>query len=194
VVWGKVVFRVRADENEQLLWYALNPDEVTVNPTAGGRYRVENQVGGSTFAVRCRIGENGAPLTNKTQLIVPIKLDRDVRVGVHVQISGQSYYFPYAAPETGLRYLLTPDYETAPPTRVYRQPFFTEDQVKKFRLPGRVTTTTVVLGLRELLRDIKDPVLESITIGNSSNHDYLLLGGGHNPAGSTYTVGRPQLR
>ena len=92
--------------------------------------------------------------------------------------------------------MLTPKFErgecfqlrTIPETEMRRSRCLTEVTIRD----GRVRI--------DLLRSIDRlpghhpiPVLTSLTVGNSSNEDYLLAGGERNMAGSYYLVGEPQF-
>ena len=175
-------------------WQALNPDQVSVKSLASGNWRVENRVGGNTFAVRCTFPGDGVDLRDEPWVLLPLKCDRQARVGIHLQISGESFYYPYTSSTEQLRYLLTPQFEELEPEKIYRQKLFTADDVRAFQIPGRHTSSLVTLDLRELVRTKKLYRLQSITIGNSSNHQYLVLGAGGNGPGATYTVGKPKWR
>jgi hypothetical protein len=48
--------------------------------------------------------------------------------------------------------------------------------------------------LRKLRGGPTEPLLTCLTVGNSSNADYLMAGCGGNAAGSTYSVGAPCFR
>ncbi len=188
------LFRLPAEPLSQGIWQPLNPDEVTVKRLPSGRWKAVNQIGGGCFALRCHFPGKGVDLNATPRLTLPFKRGRHTRVGIHLQVSGKSFYYPLTAPTKGLRYLLTPQFENAEPEKIYRQAFFTEEEVKQFLVPGRANNSEVTLDLRQLARKLKPARLESITVGNSSNHEYLLLGAGGNPPGSTYIVGKPKWR
>ncbi|MBT3292544.1 MAG: hypothetical protein HN380_34920, partial [Victivallales bacterium] len=55
------------------------------------------------------------------------------------------------------------------------------------------TSNAVHLDFRTIARALPKARLTSITIGNASNADYLLLGAKGNPPDATYTVGSPEF-
>ncbi|MBT3378268.1 MAG: hypothetical protein HN742_38450 [Lentisphaerae bacterium] len=174
-------------------WKPLNVDEVKLKRLGGGGWKATNQAGGGTFATRYNFSGKGSDLRDSPWLHLPLKLDRGTRVGVHLQISGKSFYYPLQAPVQGLRYLLTPEFEKREPVAIYRQLEFTEAQMQEFVVPGRHNSTQVSIDLRGIVRQRKGYRLQSITVGNSSNNGYLLLGAGGNDAGESYVVGQPKL-
>jgi len=190
------IFRVPVsmDQDQNSIWQRLNRDEVQVQRDRSGAWRVTNLIGGGTFAVRHDYGENAPALRRYRQLVLPLRADANARIGIHLQISGRSFYYAYTAPRQRLRYLLTPAFEQADPNLVYRQSFFTADELRAMELPGRHTSSQVVIDLDQLVRQNPDARLESITIGNSSNADYLMLGAGGNPVDCWYALGQAHLR
>ena len=175
-------------------WRPLNPDEVKVKRLGSGGRQATSQTGGGTFALRYIFSGKGADLRQTPWVHLPLKLSRGARVGLHLQVSGHSFYYPLRAPMDGLRYLLTPEYEQREPKLIYRQLEFSKAQVQDFLVPGRHNRTQVTLDLRDLVRKKKVHRLQSITVGNSSNSDYLLLGAGGNGEDESYVVGQPKLR
>lgn len=187
-------FLVDTAPQADTLWAPLNLDEVNVTATAGGKCRALHRSSGGTFAVRCRAPGKGLSLATAPVVTVPIKCNGDVRVGIHVQVSGVSYYYPYTSSLQGIRGLLTPQFENLAPDAIFRQKPFTEDEMKRFLVPGRHNSTEVTLDFREIARKLGDPRLESITVGNSSNEDYRMLGADGNPRGAEMVLGTPSSR
>ncbi|MCK5803854.1 MAG: hypothetical protein KAI66_13520 [Lentisphaeria bacterium] len=175
------------------VWKPVNVDEVEVKRLGNGKHRVRNLQGGGTFAVRCKLPGNGVSLAGKSRLTLPLKLDDDVKVGIHLQVSGDSYYFPGTAGSSGMQRLLTPAYAKLPAEKIFRSKTFTPAQMKQFELPGRQSTREMTIDLRQIVRKNRKVRLESITVGNSSNEEYRLLGASGNKAGTTMVLGKPRV-
>lgn len=186
-------FQLRPEPLEVGDWVACNPDEVDVRRMGSGRYEATNRFGGGTFALRWQAPGPGINLRRTPYLRLDLKPDRDTRVGLHVEISGRSFYYPLTSPTAGIRGLLTPEYEARPPDSLYRATPLTEEEIKALLLPGRHNSTEVRLDLRQAIRGLDDPRLTSITVGNASTAGYLHLGGGGNPPGAQYVVGEPDF-
>ena len=187
-------FRLSADPAPDGPWQPLNPDETEVRRTSSGRWEVENRVGGGTFAVRHQPGRPGVDLRETPWLHIPLKGDRDTRLGVHLQVGGKPFYFPVTSPRESTHSLLVPCLEQAEAEDTYRRAAFTPEELRDLLVPGRQAAGEVVLDLRAIAKSVRDPVLQSVTVGNSSNEGYLLLGVGGNPPGSSYVIGAPQWR
>ncbi|MBN2451142.1 MAG: hypothetical protein JXR77_12180, partial [Lentisphaeria bacterium] len=175
-------------------WLPLNPDEVTVTER-GGQWQAVNENGGGTFGLRCVLPRGGVEIDRNSRLILPLRLDRDTRVGIHVQVSGRSFYYPLTSSTERVRGLLTPEWEGRAPDAVFRVGMIGKDAMKELLLSGRHSSNEVVLGLGTAAAAGNGRgVLESVTLGNASNEDYLLLGAAGNPPGSALVVGLPEVR
>jgi len=188
------LFRCPADPPPKAPWEVLNQDEVELRQLPSGRWKATSRVGGGTFALRHVFGGDGIDLKQNPWVMIPVQCGKGTRVGLHLQISGNSYYYPLNAPVKGLRYMLTPAYDTADPDIVFKQRELTEEQLKPLLAPGRHNSREVTLDFREFARVRKRARLESVTVGNSSNHEYLLLGAQGNAPGSAYMVGKPKWK
>jgi hypothetical protein len=186
-------FQVRPEPIGDGPWRALNPDEVAVKRLGSGRCQVTNRFGGGTFAARWFAPGPGIDLRKTPYATLSLKTDREVKVGLHVEISGRSFYYPLGSGPAGIRGLLTPEYEQRDADPLYRAKPFTEETLKPLLLPGRDNRTEVRLSFRDAIRGMPNPRLTSITVGNASNAGYLLLGAGGNPPDSSYIVGEPQF-
>ncbi len=175
-------------------WRPLNPDQVAFKQLSSGKAKAENRIGGGTFALRYDLPGNGLDMRRYASLFIPLRCDRGAKVGIHLQASGKSFYYPYTAPKQGLRYLLTPEQDAAEPVQVFRCREWTQARLKAATAPGSHTPSGVRIDLRALARAGSVRRLESITVGNSSNHNYLMLGATGNEPGTSYTVGRPEPR
>lgn len=187
-------FQVPPESIQPSDWNALNPDAVAVRRLGSGRHEATNRIGGGAFALRWQAPGEGIDLRRTPYLRLDLRADRDTKVGIHVEISGRSFFYPFTAPTGGMRGLLTPEYEARPPEQLYRAKPMPEDAVGQFLVNGRHHGTEVRLDLRDAIRGIPEPRLTSITIGNASTADYLHLGAGGNPPGASYTVGIPDFR
>jgi hypothetical protein len=187
-------FQVRPESLETGEWTARNPDEVAVRQLGSGRWEATNRIGGGPFALRWTAPGQGIDLRNNPFLQLDVRTDRDTKVGLHVEISGKSFLYPFTAPAEGIRGLLTPEYEARPPERLYRARAMTAEEIKPLLLNGRHHSTEVRLDLRDAILGMPEPRLTSITIGNASTAGYLHLGTDGNPAGAQYTIGTPEFR
>lgn len=172
-------------------WKPLYPDAVITRETDEG-IEVENPSGGGTFAARTT---TQADLSKTPILEIPLRLDEDAKVNLHLEIGGRPRVVRISAPLKEMEYLLTPGAEKVPQMgrAVIR------DGALKAILLGEAALRDGILrvdvGGHFRARGI--PIAAgttqiSLTIGNSSNAGYLLAGFGGNHAGTTYCAGKPK--
>ncbi|MFT5127735.1 MAG: hypothetical protein ACI8W8_001342 [Rhodothermales bacterium] len=171
-------------------WQALLPDSVGLTKADGG-VDVRNSSGGGFFAVR---SSSEVDLRETPVLELPLDLPEDVHVNLHLQIDDTSYLVELGAPTTGMQYLLTPGHDRRTFSREYL-----DGSVRRYLLGrGRIEGGVLRINLGEMLaeRDALPKGSERVilTIGNSSQSDYLLAGIGGNHAGSIYRVGQPSWK
>jgi len=175
---------------EKLIWEPLYPDAVITRQTANG-VEVSNPGGGGTFAVRTH---TQADLSKTPIMEMPMRLDPDAKVNLHLEINGRPWLVRIAAPVQDMEYLLTP---TADREFQFGRPVIRGARLNATLL-GDATPEGGILRvdlggmLRQKGVDITGVKQITLTVGNSSNASYLLAGFGGNHAGSTYSVGEPK--
>jgi len=170
-------------------WWPIIPDGVIIRE-AGDTAVVENPLSGGWFAARTLTQAN---LSQTPILELPLRLDPDAKVNLHIEIGGRPCIVRVAAPVDGMTHVLGPAADAAFPLgRMILQ----HGQLDAVLLgEASVLNGTLRINLAEMLRK-KGIGIEGtrqiwLTIGNSSNTDYLLAGFGGNHAGTKYHVGRP---
>ena len=186
-------FQLKPEPATRTAWQARNPDEVEVRRLGSGRCKTTNRFGGGSFAVRWQAPGAGVNLQRTPYLTLDMKRDRKVNVGIHVEIAGRSFYYPLTSGTDAIRGLLTPEYEARDAEKLYRAKPLTAAAMKPLLISGRHTSNAVHLDFRTIARALPKARLTSITIGNASNADYLLLGAKGNAQDATYTVGSPKF-
>lgn len=196
ITWEPHAFYVN-DDGTDSAWRPLVRDAVTIQSEPGtDRVRVTNTFGGGFFAVRY-VPDNPVDLEQTPRLELPLRPGPGTRVSLHLQIGGRPFIVRLGdCPLTGIKAFLVPVSEKG---ECFQIPTIPETVVRSryclAELPAN--TGTVQLDLLEALRNLAGesvkPVLSCLTIGNSSNADYLLAGHGGNAAGSTYTIAPPRF-
>ena len=127
---------------------------------------------------------------------LPLQLEPETAVNLHLFVGGESYLVEISAPVAGMKSLLTPAYERG---ECFRVPVLTESDVSNHCL-GRTQALRGMLRiyLREHLERMpsapEELSLTSMALGNTSNTGYLLAGsddGKANNAGLLLRVGIP---
>jgi len=176
-------------------WFSLNRDQVTLTKLKVNVWKATNNIGGGTFAVRWKQPMiKPISLVGKSLLRIPCKFARGVKVGLHLDISGHSYYCRCTSYNQGLRYLLTPSFEKMAADKLYRKTNFTIQEIRSHILPAKMVNNVLEIDLRGAIRNIPNPQLEGVTFGNSSNLNYLMLGAGGNFVNSSYLFGLPEIK
>lgn len=176
-------------------WTPLVRDAVSIASDPGsGLVRVTNNAGGGFFAVRHTF-DSPIDLTETPILELPIKMGSNIAVNLHLYIGRRSYLIRLGdAPLSGMKTILTPEYEAG---ECFRLPDLKVAKLERTCLLGEIPRNTglVRMNLLERLSELEDspdePLLEMITVGNSSNEQYLMAGNGRNRAGDSFSVGLP---
>ena len=171
-------------------WKAAVPGTVTITPAAGRVVRVRNPLGGGTFAVS-RIEQ--VDLAETPILALPLRLDKDTRVNLHMERNGRAWVVRIAAPLEGMEYLLGPAADKAFP---YGRPVLKGRTLARVHLADRepddgILRVNVGGMLKEKGISVGGTSPIALTVGNSSNQGYLLAGFTGNHAGTSYWIGAP---
>lgn len=190
------VLYVRAGERHGS-WVPLLRDSVAISKGKKEKTtRVVNNVGAGFFGVRF-FPATPVDVREMPMMALPIELGPKTAVNLHLYMGKRSYIIQLNAPIGGMKSLLTPEFEKG---ECFRIPTMGVDDVRKQRLLAHVAPKHGVLRIN-LLQALKrlgavpeQPALEAITIGNTSNKDYVLAGGiDANRAGAWYEVGEPEF-
>ena len=193
ITWKRHAFYVT--ESTDSRWKPLVRDAVVIRSEPGtDQVRVTNTFGGGFFAVRYT-PDKPVDLRQTPRLDLPLRPGPGTRVCLHLQIGGRPFIVRLGdSPLDGIKAFLVPASEKG---ECFHIPTIPGSVVRSnyclAELPGDTSVVRLDLlgALRKLAGDSVEPVLSFLTIGNSSNADYLLAGHGGNAAGSTYTVGAP---
>ena len=135
-------------------------------------------------------------LAGNLLLVLPLEVPSDVALNLHIQTSVGSFLVPVTAPIAGMKALLTPDFEKG---ECFRLPTLHESTVRQRYLISESTFADGVLrcelgrGIARLRGTATGVQILSLTLGNSSNQDYLLAAATANQADRRFTVGEPQF-
>ena len=171
-------------------WKPLYPDAVITRETDRG-IEAKNPGGGGNFAVRTN---TRADLSKTPVLEIPLRLDPDAKVNLHLEIDGRPWLIRISGPVREMEHLLTPTAEMVP---VLGRPVLRNAALDAVLL-GKAAPSGGVLriDLGGMLMKRGVPITGTrqiaLTIGNTSNAGYLLAGFGGNHAGTTYCAGRPK--
>ncbi|MBN2451810.1 MAG: hypothetical protein JXR77_15585 [Lentisphaeria bacterium] len=179
-------------------WRALVQDSVALSAEPDtGLVRVTNAFGGGFFGVRW-VPPTAIDLGETPCLELPLRLGRDVRVSLHLEIGGRPFLVRIGeCPLAGMKAFLVPGSERG---ECFQLPVLPESTVRSHSCLAEVSGDEPLLrldlleALQRLGRGSVTPGLTCLTVGNSSNAGYLMAGNGGNPAGSTYRVGMPVFR
>ncbi len=174
-----------------LPWRPAFPDAVIMRRSGPG-VTVENPFGGGIFAVRraCDVELSQTPV-----LELPLRVGDAAKINLHVEISrGRGRLVGVAGPVAGTSWLLTPSAERG---LQYGRREYRGRWLKHLYLGDvAVQDDLLRLDLGQLLESrglrSRGPRSIVLTLGNSSNQDYLMAGLGGNRAGATYWVGEPR--
>ncbi len=173
-------------------WQPLWRDTVTLSRGKAPLDTVVTSNAGAGFhAVRWHF-DNPVDLQRTPILALPLQLPPEARRNLHLQIGDTSYLIRLNAPTTAMKSLLTREFETG--EQFQRQPW-PDEQVRHFLLGSAAVKDRLrfdVLAALKRLDAVPDgPQTVTVTLGNTSNADYLLAGNGGNTAGTTVRLGRP---
>ncbi|NQT19806.1 MAG: hypothetical protein HQ592_08875 [Planctomycetes bacterium] len=176
--------------NKTHAWEPLDPDSVVIRKVEGG-VEVRNPIGGGTFAART---QTQVDLSKTPVLELPMRLDPDAKINLHIEIDGRPWLVRVSAPVREMEYLLTPTADNVFP---FGRPVMNgrhlialvlgdatpQNNVLRFDLGGMLKRKGLsITGTRQI----------TLTFGNSSNAGYLLAGFWGNHAGTTYCLGDPK--
>ncbi len=201
-----------AQDNLETDWQPLLHDGAEIQAGDSSTVRITATTGSGAHAARYQLLP--PVLLAKTPILdLPLHLSDNVKVNLHLEIDDRSYVIEVNAPLNASKVLLTPQYEPncdmtlrrredierdLRKNEVFQTPVMPETKLRKEHLLTTVDANgTITLNLLQLLREkgYNGPgILRSITIGNSSNANYLLAGSSGNTAGEWYEVGRPEFR
>ncbi len=184
-----------SDDDPGIAWQPLLADSVTLSKLEGfANTLVTANVGAGFFAVRYRLPKP-VDLYKQPLLELPLDVPDNVKVNIHLEVDHKAYLVKATAPLGGSKALLCPEFERRP--EQFRIPTISTHEMTVQRLVATVSGGSLIrFNLREFLWERGHRgrfLLTSITIGNSSNENYLLTGNGANNAGASYAVGTPKL-
>ncbi|OVE81296.1 hypothetical protein BVY04_03540 [bacterium M21] len=157
--------------------------------------RVKNSAGAGFFAVR-KMFNKPVDLRKTPVLSLPIKIPDSTHAQVHVMVNKRSFFIPLnQTPVTRMKSLLTSQFERG--EQFQREPWDLQTLKNKYMLPRQTVTNHLRLNLLRALADMgisrKEALLSEISVGNTSNADYLLAGNNANQAGAYYDLGEPEF-
>lgn len=173
-------------------WKSVIPDLVQTRQMRNGEVEVSNPMGGNIFAVRTSQTVN---LATTPVLELPLRLDPDAKISLHLEILQKPWLIQITAPTEGMEYLLTPLVEKLPG---FGQPLIKPEALPTVMLGAAAIENgrlRVDLGALLKARNVEPPAADTpitLTLGNSSNLHYLLAGFNGNHAGTRYWVGEPK--
>jgi len=185
-------------------WQPLRTDHVqlqAVSLAGSAATRVTPTVTGGFHAVRWQPPQP-IDLHQQPVLELPLDVEDGTAVNLHLYIDEKSYLVQISAPlET--KALLTPEYERG---ECFRIPLLTEQTVRQGMLLAaavpnqqQILRINLLQALQALQKRRGSDVvateataqLISLTLGNSSNANYMLAGSGQGHVGGSYIVGTP---
>jgi hypothetical protein len=176
-------------------WQPLLRDSVTLTAENGERHtRVTPTVGAGRQAVR-HIFDPPVDIATKSTLTLPLEIAESAKLNVYAQISGVPYVIPLTSPLSKMRGMPTPAFDLK---ESYHSNYLPESLLKRRRLTHFAHKNgRLFVNLKRSLSDLgvalDRAMLESLTIGNSSNAGYLMAGAWGNTTASSYAVGTPEL-
>jgi hypothetical protein len=193
VGWAPQVLYV--DDSPSAPWRPIPADSATTkfNPGTAMTEATRN-TGSGFFALRYAL-PGQLDLSTSPVLNLPLELDDNAAVNLHLEIGGRAYVVQINAPLDHTKSLLAPEFEKGECFRIpdmvlnssYRN-------LGRAEMRGGVLTVDVGRALDRLNLSVENRVLTSLTLGNTSNAQNLLIGGGgFNSAGTRLRAGRPQF-
>jgi len=181
-------------EDAESIWQPLVRDAVTVTRQPGEHHtKVTANVGAGFLGVRY-VPPEPIDLKSKPVFKLPIRIPAGTKVNAYLQISGKAYVVQLTAPLEQTKALLAPEFEKG---ECFRIPVIAEADLKSSRVLTKADPDSAFLCL-DLIRLLPESdrakdvlALTAVTIGNSSNKEYLLAGSNGNLAGAWYSVGTP---
>ena len=171
-------------------WTSPLCDGVILRQDRQGFY-VENPLGGGMFAARtvCQVDLARTPV-----LELPLHLDEDAKVNLHIEMDGRPWLVKVTAPVEQMGFVLGPSSGVAFP---FGRTTLSGPALDAIVLgEARPQTGILRVDLGEMLKKkgigLGGQKQIFLTIGNTSNAGYLLAGFGGNHAGTKYWVGQPK--
>jgi len=182
------------DQDEGSDWVPLLRDSVKITASKGaGRTRVEANVGAGSMGVRYTL-EKPVDLAATPVLVLPMQIKDGTHVNLHIQTDRRSYLLQLNAPSARTKALLAPEFEKGEcfliaemgAWELHSSRLLGEAQIRGGELRFDLGKAIDGLGKQPADRQIA-----CLTVGNTSNEDYLLAGNGGNNTGASYELGTP---
>jgi hypothetical protein len=184
-------------DDAESAWQPLLRDAVTLTRDGGSSLvRVTNNRGGGFLAVRY-CPDEPVDLRQTPLLELPLEVKKGTAVNLHLFIGGESFIVRLGdAPLAEMKSLLTPEFEKG---ECFRIPTIPVERVRDSMCLGNVKPENGIVrmnlpaALQKLNRVPSQPLLTVMTLGNTSNGDYLMAGNGGNRTAASYRVGNPRF-
>jgi len=171
-------------------WSSPLCDGVILRQDRQGFY-VENPLSGGMFAARtvCQVDLSRTPV-----LELPLHLDDDAKVNLHLEMDGRAWLVKMTAPVEKMDFMLGPASDAAYPfgRPTIAGPTLDALVLGEARPQGGILRVDLGAMLKKKGVGLGGQKQIFLTIGNTSNSDYLLAGFGGNHAGTKYWVGQPK--
>jgi hypothetical protein len=180
-------------KSEPSIWKPLLPDALQLRADDSEWHtHVQPNVGAGTHALRHQF-DPPLPLDSGSTLDLPLRLSAAARLNVFAEIAGVTYVVPLAAPLAHTRSVLA---RNSPAT--YHSTYLSDKQLTAATLAIFThRDDRLQVNLQESLSKLGvNPAgltLDALTVGNSSNADYLLAGARGNDTRARYAIGTPAL-
>ncbi len=168
-------------------WKPLDPDSVRLS-TREALTDVENAVSGGTLGVWQAFSVN---LQETPILELPLQVS-GAKVNLHIQIGSATYLVAISAPTGQMMNCLKPKALAR-----FSRSYLRADNGLKLIGSARPVAGLLVINLGEMINavgSVPGSTMVTLTVGNSSNEEYLLVGTSGNPKGTRYTIGMPTWR
>lgn len=114
------------------------------------------------------------------------------KVNLHIQIGSATYLVAISAPTGQMMNCLKPKALAR-----FSRSYLRADNGLKLIGSARPVAGLLVINLGEMINavgSVPGSTMVTLTVGNSSNEEYLLVGTSGNPKGTRYTIGMPTWR
>jgi len=178
-------------------WHPLPRDSAILTPQPETGLVEVTATTGAGFHTLRHTPDEPVDLAETPVMTLPLALEPCTAVNLHLLVGGASYLLEINAPVSGMKSLLTPDYERG---ECFRVPLIDESTVRTAHRLGEAQPLDgiVRIDLRDRINRMTNSptelALTAMTLGNTSNDDYLLVGGTNgraNTAGPLMRVGTP---
>jgi len=172
------------------VWSSPLCDGVMLRQDRQGFY-VENPLSGGMFAARtvCPVDLARTPV-----LELPLHLDDDAKVNLHIEMDGRPWLVKMTAPVEQMCFVLGPGSDAAFPfgRPTIAGPGLDAIVLGEARPQGGILRVDLGAMLKKKGIGLGGQKQIFLTVGNTSNSGYLLAGFGGNHAGTKYWVGQPK--